>query len=283
MLANRVLPHKIRQDYGGHSIGHAGAEASYSSPWGVQSATDARLEGGMDVTYGQFSSTGPVRSNNEDYLGSSLPADAQEARSRGALAVLADGMGGQEAGEVASRLAVEAALQKFRDAKPGVSPNQLVGQMFAAANQAVYDEGNKAGDQRRMGTTLTIALFRNNEVTVGHVGDCRTYLIQNGQIRRLTTDHSYVTVQVKLGLISEQEALQSPMRSMLTRSIGKDPVVQVDYTSAVVGRGDFLVQCCDGMYCYITEQDILEAVAHDPRRRGLQIARGPGDQARHGR
>ena len=218
----------------------------------------------MDVTYGQFSSTGPVRSNNEDYLGSSLPGDAQEARSRGALAVLADGMGGQEAGEVASRLAVEAALQKFRDAKPGVSPNQLVGQMFSAANQAVYDEGNKVGDQRRMGTTLTIALFRNNEVTVGHVGDCRTYLIQNGQIRRLTTDHSYVTVQVKLGLISEQEALQSPMRSMLTRSIGKDPVVQVDYTSTLVGRGDYLVQCCDGMYCYITEQDILEAVAHDP-------------------
>jgi serine/threonine protein phosphatase PrpC len=223
-----------------------------------------RLEGGMDVTYGQLSLTGPVRSNNEDYLGSCLPADAQDARNRGALVVLADGMGGQEAGEVASRLAVEAALQKFRDARAGVSPNQLVGQMFAAANQAVYDEGNKVGDQRRMGTTLTIALFRNNEVTIGHVGDCRTYLIQNGQIRRLTSDHSYVGVQVKLGLISEQEALQSPMRSVLTRCIGKDPVVQVDYTTAVVGRGDFVMQCCDGVYCYITENDILEAVAHAP-------------------
>ena len=101
--------------------------------------------------------------------------------------------------------------------------------MFTAANLAVYDEGNKAGEQRRMATTLIIALFRNNEVTVGHVGDCRAYLIQNGSIRRLTTDHSYVGVQLKLGLISEQEALRSQMRSMLTRSIGKEPTVQVDF------------------------------------------------------
>ena len=99
----------------------------------------------MDVTCGQLSSVGPVRSNNEDYLGFALPADAQEARVRGVAAVIADGMGGQEAGEVASRLAVEAALAKFRDARPGASPNQLLGQMFAAANQAVYDEANKAG------------------------------------------------------------------------------------------------------------------------------------------
>ena len=134
----------------------------------------------MDVSLGQLSSMGPVRKNNEDYLGFLLPDDAQEARARGALAVIADGMGGQEDGEVASRLAVETALRKFREAKPGASPGQLLGQMFAAANQAVYDEGNKVGQQRRMGTTLTIAVFRNNEVTIGHVGDCRTYLIQNG-------------------------------------------------------------------------------------------------------
>ncbi len=177
----------------------------------------------MDVTLGQLSSMGPVRKNNEDYLGFHLPTDGQEARGRGALAVLADGMGGQEDGEVASQLAVETALRKFYEARLGASPSQLLGQMFAAANQAVYDEGNKVGQQRRMGTTLTIAVFRNNEVTIGHVGDCRAYLIHNGQIKRLTTDHSYVGVQVKLGLISEEEALRSPMRSMLTRSIGKDP------------------------------------------------------------
>jgi len=216
----------------------------------------------MEVTYGQLSAAGPVRQNNEDYLGHFLPADAQDARSRGVLAVIADGMGGQEDGEVASRLAVETALQRFRTARPGASPNQVLSQMFAAANQAVYDEGNKVGQQRRMGTTLTIALFRNNEVTIGHVGDCRTYLIQKGALRRLTGDHSYVGVQVKLGLASEEEALRSPMRSMLTRSIGKDPIVQVDFSNAVVGRGDFVVQCCDGVYCHVTEKEIVEIVTH---------------------
>ncbi len=221
-----------------------------------------RREGGMDVTFGQLSSVGPVRTNNEDFLGHHLPADAQEARSRGAIAVIADGMGGQDDGEVASRLAVETSLRKFHEAKSGASPNQLLAQMFAAANQAVYDEGNKVGQQRRMGTTLTIALFRNNEVTIGHVGDCRTYLIQNGAIRRLTGDHSYVGVQVKLGLISEEEALHSPMRSMLTRSIGKDPIVQVDYSNAVVGRGDRIVQCSDGLYCHVTEKELVEIATH---------------------
>jgi serine/threonine-protein kinase len=216
----------------------------------------------MDVTFGQLSSVGPVRTNNEDFLGHHLPADAQEARSRGAIAVIADGMGGQDDGEVASRLAVETSLRKFHEAKSGASPNQLLAQMFAAANQAVYDEGNKVGQQRRMGTTLTIALFRNNEVTIGHVGDCRTYLIQNGAIRRLTGDHSYVGVQVKLGLISEEEALHSPMRSMLTRSIGKDPIVQVDYSNAVVGRGDRIVQCSDGLYCHVTEKELVEIATH---------------------
>ncbi len=223
-----------------------------------------RREGGMDVTFGQLSSMGPVRKNNEDYLGFLLPTDGQEARARGALVIIADGMGGQDDGEVASRLAVETALQRFRDAKPGASPNQLLAQMFAAANQAVYDEGNRVGRQRRMGTTLTIALFRNNEVTVGHVGDCRTYLIQNGVLRRLTGDHSYVGVQVKLGLVSEAEALHSPMRSMLTRSIGKDPIVQVDFSRTVVGRGDVIVQCSDGMYVHVTEKELVEIVTHAP-------------------
>ena len=83
-------------------------------------------------------------------------------------------------------------------------------------------------------------------------------------IRRLTTDHSYVGVQVKLGLISEEEALRSPMRSMLTRSIGKDPIVQVDYSNAVVGRGDLVMQCSDGLYCHVTEKEIVEIATHAP-------------------
>src|SRR5947209_18344216 len=98
----------------------------------------------MELTFAQVSSAGPVRPNNEDFLGFWQPEDAEEQRSRGAVAVLADGVGGHGQGEVASRLAVETALKTFTEAKPGTAPNQLLWQMLNAANLAVYDAGMKA-------------------------------------------------------------------------------------------------------------------------------------------
>jgi len=218
----------------------------------------------MELTYAQVSLVGPVRPHNEDYIRFWEPPEVEERRSRGAVAMLADGVGGHGHGEVASRLAVETALQTFRAAKPGVAPSQLLAQMFNAANLAVYDAGMKDRAEIRMATTLTISVFRNNEVTIGHVGDCRVYLIQDGRVKRLTADHSYVAGQVKLGLISEQEALSSEMRSILTRCIGRDPLVQMDTYHAVVNRGDCLIQCSDGLYCHITEQELLELLSREP-------------------
>ena len=91
-------------------------------------------------------------------------------------------------------------------------------------------------DQGRMATTLTVSLFRNNEVTIGHVGDCRVYLVQRGLAQQITTDHSYAAMQLRLGLISPQEAATSDMRCVLTRSLGKDPTIQVDYYTVPVNR-----------------------------------------------
>jgi serine/threonine-protein kinase len=217
----------------------------------------------MDLTFAQLSDAGPVRTNNEDSLDFWRPPDEEEERLRGSVALLADGIGGQGKGEVASRLAVDTALQKFREARPDTAPNQLLWQMFTAANLAVYDAGMQERDgQGRMGTTLTAALFRNNEVTVGHVGDCRTYLVQNGRIRRLTTDHSYVGMQLKLGLITEQEAMASQFRNLLTRSVGKEPMIQVDYYSAVLHPGDLLVQCTDGLHGCVADHEMLEIATH---------------------
>ena len=104
--------------------------------------------------------------------------------------------------------------------------------------------------------------LRNNEVTIGHVGDCRVYLVQQGRIRLVTADHSYAAQQVKLGLISEQEAAASELRSMLTRSLGREPIVQVDYFTSVVNPGDHLVQCSDGLYTCFTPEEICELVSH---------------------
>jgi serine/threonine protein phosphatase PrpC len=216
----------------------------------------------MKLTYAELSSQGPVRAKNEDCVGFWQPADLEEDRTRGTVAALADGVGGHGHGDVASRLAIEVALGTFQAVKPGTPPRQTLERMFRAANLAVYDQGMDHREMGRMATTLTIALFRNNEITVGHVGDTRAYVIQEGRIRQVTADHSYAAQQHKLGLISEQEAATSELRSLLTRSLGREPIVQVDCYTVSVNRGDRLIQCSDGLYTCITAQELCEIATH---------------------
>jgi serine/threonine protein phosphatase PrpC len=215
----------------------------------------------MELEYAGLSSAGPVRSNNEDCLDFWQPDSADQWRTRGAVAILADGVGGQRDGEIASRLACEKARQTFIDAKPGQTPGQLLWQMFTNANMAVYDAGMDRREEGRMLTTLTVSVFRNNEVAIGHVGDCRVYAVQQGRIRRVTSDHSYAGVQLKLGLITVDDAANSPMRSVLTRSIGQDPMIRLDYHTVVVSRGDKIIQCTDGLWCFVTEKELLDTVS----------------------
>jgi len=215
----------------------------------------------MEVTYGFSTSPGTVRTNNEDNGSFVVPGDEEERRSRGILAVLADGAGGHGFGEVASKLAVETAEHCFRAAELEQTPNQLLWKAFSDANLAVYDRGMlQQNGERRMATTMTALLLRNSEVFVGHVGDCRAYHIHQGRIERLTSDHSYVGMQVKMGLLSEHEAATSDMRTMLTRLIGQNPTVQVDFNKVAIQEGDFLVQCCDGIHGCVTEAEICETV-----------------------
>jgi protein phosphatase len=115
-----------------------------------------------------------------------------------------------------------------------------------------------------MATTLTIALFRNNEINIGHVGDCRSFLVQGGIISQVTSDHNYAAQQLALGLISARDAATSDMRCMLTRSIGRELTVQVDYHTVQVQRSDILVQCSDGLHYCVTEQEILDFVTKKP-------------------
>lgn len=217
----------------------------------------------MELTYASLSSAG-LRPNNEDCLGFWKPEDQEKERTHGSLAVIADGVGGQGHGEVASQMAVEIALRNFREAKDNVPPKQIVWQMVTAANVAVYDRGIEQRGEGRMATTLTVSLFRHSEVTIGHVGDCRAYLVQGGVAQQVTADHSYAAMQLKLGLISAQEAAASDMRCLLTRSIGKEPTIQVDLYTVRVNQGDFLVQCSDGLHHCVAEGEIAEIVTHAP-------------------
>ncbi len=215
----------------------------------------------MELTYYELSSPGPARDNNEDFVGFWQPETLEEKRDRGAVAVLADGVGGLHRGEVASRLAVETALKTFHEAPEGKTPQQLLTQMFNEANLAVYDKGMEDHGKSRMATTLAIVVLRNDEIVVGNVGDSRVYLVHKAEIRQLSTDHTYVGMQQKFGLISEQDAKTSENRSVLTRSVGNEPVIRLDVESTTVFKGDHVVLCSDGLYAHVTDSEIADIVS----------------------
>ncbi len=215
----------------------------------------------MELTYSELSSPGPARENNEDFVGFWQPETIEEKRNRGAVAALADGVGGLHRGEVASRLSVETALKTFRETPEEQSPQQLLTQMFNAANVAVYDKGMEDHGKSRMATTLSIVILRNDEIIVGNVGDSRVYLVRKAEIKQLSTDHTYVGMQQKFGMITEQDARTSEKRSVLTRSVGHEPVVRPDVESTTVFIGDRVVLCSDGLYAHVADSEIADIVS----------------------
>jgi serine/threonine protein phosphatase PrpC len=213
----------------------------------------------MKLTFAELSSTGPVRHHNEDSTGFWQPEQEEDRLVHGSIAAVADGVGGLSSGEIASRMAIDIAINTFKSASPSGKPNQILEQIFKEANLDIYNFGVES-EQRRMGTTLTACIFRNKEVCVGHVGDCRAYLVRNGQVKKLTSDHTYVEMQRKLGLISQEEAMSSELRSVLTRSLGQNPTVQMDFTKSPLMNRDCIVVCSDGLHTLFMEHEIADVV-----------------------
>lgn len=218
----------------------------------------------MELIYAQSSVTGPVRERNEDSIGFWKPDTPELIRSVGIAAILADGVGGTGLGQEASQLAVGTALKVFHDTQNETEPADLLRAAFNQANKAVYDAGHHGGANSTMATTFTISIFRHDELNVGHVGDCRVYLIRNGTISRVTADHSYVALQVKLGLVKEHDAMGSPMRSMITRSLGQDLICGYDVFKQSLIKGDIIVQCTDGVYAMLVDDEIRDIASHCP-------------------
>jgi serine/threonine protein phosphatase PrpC len=217
----------------------------------------------VKLTFAERSHTGP-RPQNEDFVLFWQSEAEYEREARGAIALLADGVGGHGGGDVASRLAVTTALEYFRRADAASTTNQLLWRLFNEANLAVYDAGMHAATATRMATTLTVSLFRHNEVAVGHVGDSRAYLVRREEIRQLTSDHTYVAMQMKMNLISKDEAMSSDLRGMLTRSIGENPTVRVDYNRVALRDHDTVIQCSDGLHGCLAEHELRDCVNRMP-------------------
>jgi len=172
------------------------------------------------------------------------------------LFAIADGMGGAQAGEVASRLAT-AALKESGSVGGG---EQLIVDLIQEANRRVYDRSSTDPNTSGMGTTITVALVDGEQVAFGHVGDSRAYLIRDARMEQLTEDHSLVNELLKTGRLSREEAEAHPQRSVITRALGTDPDVDVDTFSVTARTGDLFLLCSDGLTDMVSEDSIHDVV-----------------------
>ena len=236
--------------------------AASSEPTG-----NGRLDASASATHFTWalrSDPGYVREHNEDF-----GAVWHDGEDRGPLFVIADGMGGHAAGEVASRVAVEAAVRDWSAGSPG-PPQTAIRNAVRKANIAVFDAALEEG-KRGMGTTMVAVTLAGREAVVAHVGDSRAYLVHEDRCSQLTTDHSRVAEMVRMKIITPEQAATHPSRSMLTRSLGGEPMVQVDIGKHPVEHGDVLVLCSDGAWDLVSRSELTDMVKGDPRAAAQQI------------
>src|SRR3954453_19952724 len=204
-------------------------------------------------TLGQIASvtdTGRRRRHNEDSYVCEPP-----------LFAVADGMGGAQAGELASGLAASA----LRDDSERLGGEQRDDELIQEANRRVYERQSQDASASGMGTTMTVALVEDGQVAIGHVGDSRAYLIRDRALEQLTEDHSLVAERVRSGKLSPEEAEGHPQRSVITRALGTDPDVDVDTFSIEAKPGDLFLLCSDGLTSMVDDDTILREVERNRR------------------
>ena len=212
---------------------------------------------GMIFRVAMATDVGLRRTQNEDQHGSWIPSSSDELERRGTLVVVADGMGGSQAGEVASRLAVETVVKCYR-AAPGEDPAADLRRAVEEANRTIHDLGRTSFDLGGMGTTLTALVVRGTEAFVAHVGDSRAYRVSQGSISQLTQDHSLVAQLVREHALTAEQARVDPRRNVVTRSVGVGEAVEVDAfrVSTPLQVGDTLILCSDGLHGQVTDLEI---------------------------
>jgi protein phosphatase len=194
---------------------------------------------------------GKVRRRNEDSYVLDPP-----------LFAVADGMGGAQAGEVASRLTA-AAFREYHEAD-ALPPDERVQAIIQEANRRIYERAHADSGFSGMGTTVTAALLLGGRVTIGHVGDSRAYRIRDGELEQLTDDHSLVGDLMRSGRLTPEEADAHPQRSVITRALGTDPDVDVDTLTVDARPGDLFLLCSDGLTTMVGDEDILGILAAAP-------------------
>ncbi len=207
---------------------------------------------------------GHVRAINEDCAAVVVPSDPAVLRGRGVLAIVADGMGGHEAGEIASGLAVTTVTERFYTSSR--EPQQALVEAFLAANSAILERARRDRKMAGMGTTCTAAVVLNGLVYSGHVGDSRIYLIRGGRAYRMTQDHSATMEMVNQGLITLAEANHHEERNVILRAMGTHDNLEVSTWREPfpLRPGDALMLCSDGLYETIDDDEFGRLCSASP-------------------
>ena len=208
------------------------------------------------------SDIGKARDMNQDFY--YIPDWEDEVH----LYILADGMGGYNGGEVASRLATATAVNYIKSnlnetEKDKDSISNLIKSAMEYANMVVYEKSVEDKELEGMGTTLEVCLIYNNKIYIGHVGDSRIYRIRNELMRKLTHDHSYVEKLVDDGTISKEEASHHPKKNMLIKALGCKAFLEPDVSVKTMAKDDIILMCSDGLTNMVDEKEIYEIIKED--------------------
>jgi len=219
---------------------------------------------GLAVKVAGRTDVGCVRANNEDNFGFD---------SRYGIFVVCDGMGGQAAGEVASKMGVDILLDYFRKlgaaandrAPAGQSGAENLASAIQLANRTIFHAGKDQNGQGGMGSTIVAVLLRGNALSIAHVGDSRIYLVRHGAIQQLTQDHSLVMEQVRRGYITLEQAQNSELQNIILRALGSEESVEADIEDLLTLPGDLLLMTSDGLTRHLHDDEILAIVgrSHD--------------------
>ena len=217
-----------------------------------------RIRPGIEI--GSLSDVGCHRDNNEDYFSYWEPESEEQFAHKGRLAIVADGMGGYEGGQEASRLAVEVVVETYGNADD--DPQAALLASLQAAHEQIRQYGQKHPHLLGMGTTCTALALNGHRLYFAHVGDSRLYLVHGDRISRLTRDHSYVARLIESGVISSREAENHPQRHILTAALGTGAPLEADFPEIPVQleNHDVLVLCTDGLWGQVDEYELLKVV-----------------------
>lgn len=178
------------------------------------------------------------------------------------LYLVADGMGGHNAGELASNMAMNIIVESFIKNQKNLSSEKMILKIIKKsieeANSKVYLKSLENKDFNGMGTTITLAYIFNNKIYIGHVGDSRAYLIRKGKLGQISEDHSYVNQLLKSGSITKEEAKNHPKRNMITRAVGSSSILEIDLLVKKYDKNDILILCSDGLTNMVMDFQILE-------------------------